>query len=29
VRNEYAKNLTGVDCVENVEDVITRIIPTG
>ncbi len=29
VRIEYAKNLTGVDCVENVEDVITRIIPVG
>ena len=29
VRIEYAKNLTGVDCVENIEDVITRIIPVG
>jgi len=29
VRIEYRKNLTGVDCVENIEDVVTRIIPTG
>ena len=29
VRIEYAKNLTGVDCTENIEDVITRIIPVG
>ena len=29
VRIEYAKNLTGVDCSENIEGVVTRIIPVG
>ena len=28
-RIEYAKNLTGVDCTESIEDVFTRIIPVG
>lgn len=29
IRIEYAKNLTGVECSENIEDVYTRIIPVG
>ena len=29
IRIEYAKNLTGVDCSESIEDVYTRIIPVG
>jgi len=29
VRIEYAKNLTGVDCSESIENVYTRIIPVG